>query len=142
MREEEVPAHEMRVDSARVDLSAQKQKTKKKIHRRILVHCVVFTVSFIFTSGVALLGILLWVKPDAFLQLVLVSLFSGIVFVASFASLRMFILHHFLDEYPNNEEDPGKFHHFSKSISYGLVALVLAIVLVGMFINVASASIV
>jgi ABC-type Fe3+ transport system permease subunit len=141
LREEEIPAHTVRVDSARLDISLQKQKAKKKVHRRIMVHIVVFIVSFIFTSGVSLLGILLWVRPDTLLALVLVSVFSGAIFVISFASLRMFILHHFLHEY-ENEEDPGTFHHISKSVSYALVALVLAIVLVGMCINVASAGIV
>jgi len=134
--------HTVRIDTTRAERVARTRMLKKKVQRRILVHLFVFLISFIFTSGVALLGVLLWVRPDTPLSLVVTGLFSGGVFVACFASLRMFVLHHFLNEYPNREEDPGTFHHVSKSIAYGFVALVLAVVLVGLFINIASAGIV
>lgn len=141
MREEKESVHEVRIDLARTHLTGHQAKQATRWKRRVVVHVVVFALSFIFTCGVALLGVLLWVKPDSLFSLVITGVCAGIVFVVSFAALRMFVLHSLLHEYPNREDDPGFAHHVSKSIAYAFVALVLAVVCAGIFINLASASI-
>jgi Flp pilus assembly protein TadB len=139
MREEKDNIHEVRIDLARTNLTGHQKKQATKWKRRVVVHVVVFALSFIFTSGVALLGVLLWVKPDSLFSLVITGVVAGVVFIVSFASLRMFVLHSLLHEYQNREEDPGFSHHVSKSIAYAFVALVLAVVVAGVFVNLASA---
>lgn len=134
-------SHEIRVESARRDVEARKKKERYRWKHRAKVHVFIFAVSFIFSIGIFTLGILLWVKPGDLLPLLLTGLFSSTVFVGSFAWLRMFILHRLFDEYPNKEEDPGMSHHLTKSIAYGFVALVFALVLAGLVINVAQAGI-
>jgi hypothetical protein len=141
MRKENENFHEARIDLARTNLTGHQIKKTGMWKRRVIVHIVVFVLSFIFTSGVALLGVLLWVRPDSLISLVFTGVFAGIVFLASFASTRMFVLHNLLHEYPNREEDPGFAHHVTKSIAYAFVALVLAVVIAGVFVNLASASI-
>ncbi len=113
---------------------------KKEFKKRMWVHMLVFVVSFVFTIGFSVLSILLWVKPDAYASMVIVGIVSSVVFVASFAWLRVFILHK-MTETNKNEEDLGMEHHVSKSIAYAFVALVLAVVIVGFIVNVASADI-
>lgn len=140
MRETSDPYHEERVHSARAQVEGRKVNESKRLQRRVQVHLGVFLVSFIFTTGFLVLSVLLWVRPDAFLSIVIISTISGLVFVASFSTLRMFILHTLLDEYPNREEDPGTAHHISKSIAYGFIALVFAVLLAGILIKIASAS--
>lgn len=139
MREKEESVHEVRVDDVRKEIVRRNAKNNKAT-RRILVHIGVFIHSFIFTVGFLVLSVLLWVRPDTFFQIVLVCVFSSILFVTSFVILRMIILHTFLDEYPDKEEDPGVTHHIPKSIVYGFVALVFAILLTGVLIKIASAS--
>lgn len=139
MRDTEAPVYEQRVLGARDSLSALTDKRHARVKRRTFVHALTFIASFIFTTGVAVLCILLWVRPDSLVSLIVTGILSACVFVATFAGLRMHILHSVLDEYPNKEEDPGREHHWGKSIAYGLVALVLALVLAGLLINAASA---
>ncbi len=115
-------------------------RKKKEFKKRVWVHVFIFIISFIFTIGFSVLSILLWVKPDAYLSMVIVGIVSSVVFVASFAWLRVFILHK-MTETNKNDEDPGMEHHVSKSIAYAFVALVLAVVIVGFIVNVASADI-
>jgi ABC-type Fe3+ transport system permease subunit len=98
-----------------------------------------FFVSFIFTTGVAVLGVLLWVRPEEIFALVMIGVFSSCVFVLTFAALRMLVLHILLDEYPDKEEDPGMKHHLAKSFIYGFLALVLAVVLTGILAKMAVA---
>ena len=141
MREVPTSDHEVRVDSARREVVGRKVKEKPRWQRRLLVHVSIFIVSFIFTAGLLVLGVLLWVRPDTLLPLLVVGLLSSAVFVISFAGLRMVILHGLFDEYPNKEEDPGFTHHVSKSIVYGFIALVVAIMIAGMLITIASAQI-
>lgn len=119
--------------------AARKQAERQAFMQRTLVHLGLFVVSFVFTAGVALLGILLWVRPDTLLPLVLVGLFCAAIFVAVFASLRMLLVHRLMDRYPNKEDDPGTNYHVGKSVAYGFVALAVALLLVGLLMNVASA---
>ena len=137
MREVPTNDYEVRVDSARREVAGR--KVHPRWQHRMQVHVGIFVVSFIFTAGFLVLGVLLWVRPDTLLPILAVGLLSSAVFVISFASLRMMILHGLFDEYPNKEEDPGLAHHVSKSIVYGFIALVVAIILAGMLIKIASA---
>lgn len=131
--------HVVRVDSARQEIDEKKKELSRRWKRRAKVHMGIFISSFIFSVGVFTLGTLLWVEPDDFLTLVVVAVSSSFVFVASFAWSRMLILHTFFNDYTNKEEDPGIMHHLSKSIAYGFVALVLALVFSGLIVNIASA---
>jgi hypothetical protein len=131
--------HEVRIEAARGEIDATKQLERERFIRRAKVHAVAFVLAFVFTAGVALLGIVLWVRPDALVALVLVSLFSGLVFVACFAGVRILILHKLTNDYANRDDDPGMHHHLAKSIAYGFVALVLALLIAGLIVNVASA---
>ncbi|HCC05614.1 TPA: hypothetical protein DEP58_04950 [Patescibacteria group bacterium] len=139
MREKPMPDYEVRVDGTRSEIAGR--KVRPRWQHRMQVHVIVFIVSFIFTAGFLVLGVLLWVRPDTLLPILAVGLLSSAVFVISFASLRMMILHGLFDEYPNKEEDPGLAHHVSKSIVYGFIALVVAIIIAGMLIKIASAQI-
>jgi len=141
MREERGNAYEVRVDEARREISGRKTGKQPHWRHRTAVHVGIFIVSFIFTAGFLVLGVLLWVRPDTLLPILAVGILSSAVFVASFASLRMVILHGLFDEYPNKEEDPGLAHHVSKSIVYGFIALAVAVVATGLFVNFASAGI-
>jgi hypothetical protein len=142
MQETDVPVHEKKVDSIREDLDKIKKEKSKRWKRRALVHIFAFFISFIVATGVLMLGTLLFVKPDAPLtQLFMAGLFS-LTFIASFTALRMFVMHVLINEYPNEDDDPGVSHHLVKSISYGIVALVFAIVVVGLIVNIASADII
>jgi hypothetical protein len=135
------PPTDLRVDDAHREVQKRKTQEMNAWKRRAKIHVGIFSVSFVFTTGIFTLGILMWVRPDELLPLVLVALFSGVVFVATFTWLRMFILHKLLDEYPNKEEDPGVEHHLAKSIAYGFVALAFAIALGGIVFKIASASV-
>lgn len=128
-----------RVDSAREEIEKHKTKKIAQWKKRARIHLGIFSVSFIFTLGVFTLGILMWVKPDELFALVMVSLFSAVVFVLCFAWLRVFILHKVLKEHENKEDDPGIEHHVAKSITYAFVALVFAIMLGGLIIKIAQA---
>ncbi len=141
MRKEEVSIHTEKVEHIHRTVQEHKLLEKSRFKKRLFVHVGIFILSFIFTSGLELLGIILWVKPDSLLSLVFVSVFSATVFVVSFTVLRVVILHHFFNEYLNADEDPGMFHHVSKSIAYALVALVVAVILTGFFVKLASAGI-
>ncbi len=103
--------------------------------RRTMVHTGIFVASFVSTTGVAVLAVLLWVRPDSLVSLVLVGVLAAVVFVSCFATLRMVVLHRLLDEYPDREEDPGVSHHLAKSVAYALVALVIAAVLAGLIVR-------
>ncbi len=142
MHKEKEPEHVVHVDFVHKTVEENKQKSVKKWKLRASVHVGIFIVSFIFTTGILMLGIILWVKPDAFLAFVLVGIFASLIFVFSFAGLRLLLLHKLINENVNKEEDPGLSHHVSKSITYGFVALVFAIVLAGLIINIASADII
>lgn len=141
MRNEEEKTHELRVESARFEHEARKKGLVLMKKRRVKIHIGIFTISFLFSLGVFTLGTLLLIEPDDLVMLVFVAIISSVAFVAMFSWLRMFILHTILNEYPNKEEDPGTMHHLSKSIAYGFVALVLALVLVGILVNVALADV-
>ena len=138
MRTAETPLHEEHAKQHATRIAEYARIQRTRFVRRIVVQVVVFVFSYIFTAGVGLLGILLWVRPDGLLALVLVALVSACVFVASFASIRMLILHTLLNEYPNKEEDPGMRYHLGKSVTYGFVALVFALVLTGLLVTIAS----
>ncbi len=111
----------------------------QELKRRTWWHVVIFILSFIFTTGFLALSILMWVQPGNLLALVVVGIITSVVFVATFATVRMIVLHKLAPGVRDEQDDPGMGHHISKSIAYGLVALVLAIVLAGLLINVATA---
>lgn len=139
MQTTEESSHVVRIDSAHREIEEKKKELSRRWKRRAKVHVGIFVSSFVFSVGVFTLGTLLWVEPDDFLTLVIVAVLSSVVFVVSFAWSRMLILHTFFNDYVNKEEDPGMMHHLSKSIAYGFVALVLALVFSGLIVNIASA---
>jgi hypothetical protein len=128
-----------RVSSARTELERARVAAREKFKRRLVIYALTFVVAFVFTSGVSLLGLILWVQPDDLLSIVLNGLFAALVFVATFAWIRMHVLHTLLREHEHDEEDPGMHHHWCKSIAYGLVALVLALALVSVLVTVVQA---
>lgn len=129
----------LRVESARDEVRAREGVARKALLQRSLVHFAVFFFAYVFTAGLALVAILLWVRPDALLALVLVGLACSSVFVVVFASARVLMLHHVLNLYPNKEEDPGMHYHIGKSVAYGFLALIVAVLLTGLLVNIASA---
>jgi len=141
MQTSDAPDHEVRIREARNAVDARKLEERVRWMRRAKVHVLAFLMAFVFTVGISVLGVLLWVRPESLISLVFVGIFSSLVFVAAFAAVRMLILHRIIDDYPNKEDDPGMQHHFVKSVAYGFVALVVAIVLAGLIINIASADI-
>lgn len=137
MQKAEVPLSNIKVNSARDIIIAQKKLKEKRWKRRAVLHVIIFALSFILSLGVAVLAILLFVRSDAPLTQLLAFIMFAFTFVITFAGQRIFILHYFLVEYPNKDEDPGISHHVSKSIAYGFVALVLAFVIMSLIIKVA-----
>jgi len=141
MKKAEPSLSDEKVKSARKSILEHKVQKANRWKRRALVHVFVFILSFIIAMGVAVLDILLFVRPDAPLTQLITVLMYAIAFVGSFAGLRMFVLHLLLHEYPNAEDDPGITHHLSKSIAYGFVALVIALVFVSLIVNFAEATV-
>lgn len=139
MRADATPEAPTSVRVAQQRMSEQGRDARKRFVRRAWVHGIAFALSYLLTAGVGLLGVLLWVRPDDLLALVLVFILGSVVFVGSFAGMRMLVLHRIFDEYPNKEEDPGMHHHVGKSVAYAFLALVLAIVLTGLLVHLASA---
>ncbi len=140
LRRSEVPLPvTARIDAHAEVLRSQVRKEQSRILRRFVVHGVVFVVSFVFTTGAATLGILLWVDPQNIGALVAVGVIGSLIFVATFASVRLVVLHGLLNDY-EPDEDPGVEHHVGKSIAYALLALVLAMLLTGLIIQTASAA--
>jgi len=92
----------------------------------------------VFTTGVLVLAVLLWVRPDSFALLVAVGLGAGAVFVAVFAALRMLVFHALVPDTPQGEPEPGLSNHIGKSVAYGFVALAIALALTGIIVNLAS----
>ncbi len=120
-------------------VNEQAAAARRQLMKRCIAHVVVFLFAFFLTAGIALVGVLLWVRPDELLHLVLVTLFCSTVFVLLFASARVFLLHEVLDLYPNKEEDPGRGYHWGKSIAYAFLALVVAFLMVALLVNIATA---
>jgi len=139
MKKDDVEVHDARIDSIREELNKQKGEEKKRWKKRAIVNLFVFVISFILATGILVIGTLIFVRPDnPMSQIFMVGLFS-VSFISAFAWLRIFILHTILNDYPTKEEDPGMNHHLPKSIAYGFVGLVIAVVLIGFIVNVASA---
>lgn len=129
----------LHVDTPQTASTERRIDQRARMVRRMVTHIGVFFVSFIFTTGVAVLSILLWVRPDELFALVLSGLFSSLVFVATFSALRLLVLHRLLDEYPDKEDDPGFSHHTIKSVVYAIIALIIALLVVGLIVNLATA---
>jgi hypothetical protein len=129
----------MRVDGTREHLAEQQQHQRAVRKGRAVLHVVLFAVSFVFTSGFGLLGIILWVRPDSYLALILVGLAAALVFVLSFAGVRMAVLRHMLPHLGDATEDQPETAHLGISIMYGILALVVAMLLAGLLIRVATA---
>jgi small-conductance mechanosensitive channel len=143
MRKEVASPHEERVVASRADFEVRKKENAQKWKTVTMVHIAVFVVSFVFTAGLLMLGVLLWVRPDELLSLVLVGLLSSVIFVVLFASLRMYILEHVFPHVRDDVDasDMSESHVLAKSISYGIVALVFAFVIAMLLVQVASAHI-
>jgi hypothetical protein len=139
MRTEAAPTHEVRVDDVRTTQSGKALEKRLMRQRTALLYALLFVVSFIFTTGFMVLTVLLWVAPDNMLGLVLAGLLSGAVFVASFATLRMLVFYHVLGDHKHEDEEHSMGHHVAKSVTYGFLALVAAVVVAGLLMNMADA---
>ena len=136
-------AHEgasARVDAAHAERERYKEVVRGERIRRAVWHGVIFLITFIFTTGVLALGVLLWVRPEALFALVVVGLLTSLVFVATFATLRIIILQRL---YPGpaflEEEGRSAGYHIGTGVAYGTIALVVALFLAGLLINIATA---
>lgn len=139
MRPTSVDLGAVRVEDTRRALVSKEHRKYRELRLRTFVNIGSFFAAFVFTVGLLVLAILLWVRPDTLLPLVLIGVCSAFVFVAVFALVRFVTLHHVLSlERP--EDDESISHHFMKSVSYGFVALVLALLLGGILIQFASAT--
>ena len=138
VREESTPVHEVRVADRRETVTTNTLYKRRTLRFRSVLHIAVFFFAFIFTTGVLVLSVLLWVRPDKPASLVFVGLFAGIVFVLSFAALRFLSLAHLFPD-THAQETGEEDHHIAKSVAYGFVALVFALLLAGILINIASA---
>jgi len=105
---------------------------RAQLLRRSVIHVVTFILSYIFTAGIGLLCIVLWVRPERPVSVVLAGVLASVVFVLFFTFIRMLTLQRLLDEGGNSEESPGINYHAGKSVAYALLALVLAGVLTGL----------
>jgi hypothetical protein len=138
VREPTAGAHEVHLAERRVDLNAHARMRRDAVRQRSIIHLVVFVLAFIFTTGAVVLGSLVWVHPDELASIVFTGLFAGVVFVGSFAVLRFLTIVHIApDRYAlhTGEEE----HHVAKSVAYGLIALVFAMLLAGFLINTVTA---
>lgn len=131
---------EGRVSSTYSTVEERKRSRRRVFNARSKLHTFAFLISFVFATGITTLGILFFVRSsENILRLVLTGVFSGASFVSVFAWLRYVILSHprigraYMDE---DENEP----HVSKSIAYGFVALVVALLLAGLIMKTASAS--
>ncbi len=129
-----------RVDPIHTERERYAQATQAERLRRVWWHLVIFCLTFIFTTGVLALGVLLWVRPEALFALVVVGLCTSVVFVATFAVLRIIILQRL---YPGpaflEEERHSAGYHIGTGVAYGTVALVVALILAGLLVNIATA---
>lgn len=139
MREAADSSATVHLEGAHESLRVREDQAKREFKRRAWWHSVSFVVAFVFTTGFLALSVLLWVRPENLFALVVVGVVTSAVFVASFATVRMVILHKLAPGVRDEEEDPGMGHHVGKSVAYGFIALVGAIVLAGLLINVATA---
>jgi len=138
MRTVSAPASDARVELSREKLCGHATQRKELLRKRTFAHIGIFLCSFIFTTGFLVLSVLLWVRPDALEALVLTGILSAGVFVSVFSVLRVLMVRYVYPEY-TQEEDPGMQHHVGKSVTYGFLALVIAGLLLGILVNVASA---
>jgi len=128
----------MRIADRRETILSHDTARRHSFRVRSVLHAVIFVLAFIFTTGALVLSVLLWVRPGQLLWLVLTGVGASGVFVASFAALRFVTLKHLFPD-PVAVQSGEPVHHWSKSIAYGLVALVVAILAAGLLINVVSA---
>lgn len=140
MRQDAPSTTEVRVASQRSAIEGHVQRKRVVLRERSALHVLVFMVSFVFASGVATLSILTFVRDsENLVGLVCAGLLSAASFVAIFAWIRSMILEHRRSRFTVPDEDDAE-HHTSKSVAYGFVALVFAILLAGLIMNTASAS--
>ena len=129
-----------RISTQRVVLVERSRKRRAVFIERTLLHLAVFVVSFIFASGVIALSVLTFVRDsENLVGLVLAGLLAAASFVALFAWTRTMALEHKKERFTAPEEDHPE-HHTVKSVVYGFVALVGAILLAGLIMNTAAAS--
>jgi hypothetical protein len=134
------PPPEDRVSLQRATMGDRSQRRHRVLRERSALHVFVFVLSFIFSAGVATLSILTFVRDsENLLGIVVTGLLSATAFVVLFAWIRTMILEHKKESLTTPEEDDTE-HHRTKSVAYGFVALVFAILLAGLIMNTASAS--
>lgn len=113
---------------------------QKRFMRRVWVHAGAFVAAIVSAAGIFLIGTLLAVhSSEDIAPVVFISILAAGVFVATFTLVRMVVLHLLTDDYPDKEEDPGIHHHLAKSITYGFVALALALLCIGLMLKRVSA---
>ena len=126
------------VSESRVVTQERMLQKRILLKERSKLHVLVFFLSFIFATGTATLLVLVFVKSsENLLRLVLTGVVSAGAFVAVFAWMRYLLLSH-PNMYTIQADDDE--HHVTKSIAYGFIALVIALVLAGLIITTASAS--
>jgi len=138
----EAPSSDMgaRVSAQRIVLADRSRKRRVVLLERTLLHSVVFVVSFIFASGVVSLSVLMFVRnSENLFGLVTAGLVAAASFVVMFAWIRTLVLGQKKERFTTPEEDHPE-HHAVKSVVYGFVALVAAVLLAGLIMNTAAAN--
>lgn len=107
-------------------------RDQKKLMHLVFMHTLFFVLAFTFTAGASLLGLLLWVTPDNLFAIVLTTLFASVVFVASFAYVRLLAIRIGSLKLRPLEEDEEAHSHIVTSVVYAFLALVLAVLVVGL----------
>lgn len=138
VRDSTRPAHDVRIEDRRALLDEHHRAGQRSLRMRSVLHVAIFGIAFIFTTGALVLSILLWVRPDRLLLFLVVGLAAGFIFVTSFAALRFLSLVHLFPD-AHARETGEEEHHLTKSIAYGFVALIFAVLLAGLLINRATA---
>jgi len=139
MQEAQEAPHVVRVDHAHAVQAKRKQEEQRAYVHRMWWHAAIFLVSFVFTVGFTVLSVLLWVQPEDLFALVVLGIVTSLVFVVTFAGVRIVVFHKLVPGPLDHEEDVGWSFHIGKSIAYGLVALVVAILIAGLLIRAAAA---
>ena len=134
------PRASVRVDDAHRIARERTDSQRTLLRERTKLHAAIFLLSFVFATGVATLGILVFVRTsENLLRLVLTGIASAGCFVGMFAWLRFFILSHPRWAHMHSQEDEEE-PHTTKSVAYGFVALAVALLLAGVIMKTASAS--
>ena len=140
MREEEVPMHVERVDEHRKTTDEREARQKRILLERSLLHTVAFLLGFVVAAGVGTLSVLIIVRsPENLAGLVLTGLMASGAFVVTFSFIRVAVLSYASTHFTAPLETEPVTGHWGKSVTYGFLGLVVAILLAGLIINTALA---